>query len=549
MTTSRITSAVALVATLVFASCGHSASNATRTRHTPVPILMYHVIEQAPAGAPYSQLYVSEPDFAAQMRWLQRNGYQAVTQRDVWAHWHRGAALPRKAVVISFDDGYRSVAQAALPHLRSRSWPGVLNLTVKNLRVSGGLTDFDVRTLISSGWELASHTLTHPDLTTLDDAELTREVASSRKALRARFRVPIDFFCYPSGRFDDRVIRSVRRAGYLGATTTIEGLARPGQPYELRRIRVSAGDGVAGLARKLGVPQPTSSVEASGPVSGTSTPAPRRPTAAESYAYRWPVKPFDRQHPVRGFFGDPRIANHGESRQFHFGIDISAPNGTPVYATLTGRAYIHPLHDTTILVVAGSTEFSYWHVVPAIRSGQRVVAYRTVIGHIEAPYEHVHFSERQSGRYLNPLRRGALGPYSDATTPLVRSAVLDPDGSLVGEAYDETPIAVPRPWHDLPVMPAVVRWRLVGKHGKVVIGWRTTVDFRLTIPDASEFDRIWAHGVSQNHVRVPGRYRLTLAGASELRSLHAGSYVVEMAVSDTRANASRARIPLTLSDA
>jgi hypothetical protein len=278
-----------------------------------------------------------------------------------------------------------------------------------------------------------------------------------------------------------------------------------------------------------------------------SAQAQRRPATTETYAYRWPVKPLGRQHPVRGFFGDPRIANHGESRQFHFGIDISAPNGTPVYATLTGRAYIHPLHDTTILVVADSTEFSYWHVVPVIRSGQRVVAYRTVIGHIEAPYEHVHFSERQGGRYLNPLRRGALGPYSDATTPFVRSAVLDPDRSLAGEAYDETPIAVPRPWHDLPVMPAVVRWRLVGKHGKVVIGWRTAVDFRLTIPEASEFDRIWAHGVSQNHVRAPGRYRLTLAGASELHSLHAGSYMVEIAVSDTRANGSRARVPFELS--
>jgi len=99
----------------------------------------------------------------------------------------------------------------------------------------------------------------------------------------------------------------------------------------------------------------------------------RRPASSESYAYRWPVKPFDRQHPVRGFFGDPRIANHGESRQFHFGIDISAPNGTAVYATLSGRVYIHPLHDTTIAVVApDGTEFSYWHVVPAVGHLQRV---------------------------------------------------------------------------------------------------------------------------------------------------------------------------------
>src|SRR5580765_2425787 len=48
-------------------------------------------------------------------------------------------------------------------------------------------------------------------------------------------------------------------------------------------------------------------------------------------AYNWPVKPFGRQHPVRGFLNDPRIGGHG-SRAFHFGIDVAAADGTPVYA-------------------------------------------------------------------------------------------------------------------------------------------------------------------------------------------------------------------------
>ncbi len=301
-------------------------------------------------------------------------------------------------------------------------------------------------------------------------------------------------------------------------------------------------------ARASGAAAPAAATARTAP---TTSPRPQRQAAStEQYAYRWPVKPFDRQHPVRAFFGDPRIANHGQSKQFHFGIDISAPNGTPVYATQSGRASIHPLHDTTIAVVgADGTEFSYWHVVPVVRTGERVVAYRTVIGHIEAPYGHVHFSERIGGRYLNPLRRGALGPYADTTTPLVRSASLDADGSLVGEAYDETPIAVPRPWFDLPVMPALVRWRLLDRHDRTVIGWTTSVDFRLTIPAASEFDRIWAPGVSQNHVRAPGRYRLTLATSAHLQAVLPGRYAVEVAVVDTRGNGSRSRIPLTLNDA
>ena len=155
----------ALVATaataLSIAAAGHSEASGGHAA-TPVPVLMYHVIADPPARAAYPQLFVGEADFSAQMRWLARHGYRAVTLRDVWDHWHRGTALPPKPVVISFDDGYRSVAQAALPHLKARSWPGVLNLTVKNLRVSGGLSEFKVRMLLAAGWELASHTLTHP---------------------------------------------------------------------------------------------------------------------------------------------------------------------------------------------------------------------------------------------------------------------------------------------------------------------------------------------------------------------------------------------------
>ena len=250
MTTYRFTSAAAMLAALAFVSSGLSATAAKPSR-TPVPILMYHVIADPPNDAPYPDLYVTERDFAGQMRWLARRGYQAVTQRQVWNHWHRGGALPPKPVVISFDDGYRSVAEAAWPHLQRRSWPGVLNLTVKNLHVSGGLSQYKVRQLLADGWELASHTLTHPDLPGLDPRALTHEVSRSRAVLRARFGVPVDFLCYPAGRYDARVIRAVRQAGYLGATTTLEGLARPDAPFELRRVRVSRGDGVDGLAGKL----------------------------------------------------------------------------------------------------------------------------------------------------------------------------------------------------------------------------------------------------------------------------------------------------------
>jgi hypothetical protein len=93
------------------------------------------------------------------------------------------------------------------------------------------------------------------------------------------------------------------------------------------------------------------------------------------------------------------------------------------------------------------------------------------------------------------------------------------------------------------VTPALTRWRLVTAHGRVVLGWRTVADFRETIPSASEFDRVWAPGTTQNHVRSPGHYRLALARGLELP---AGSYVVEVTVKDTRGNHSTARSPLVV---
>jgi hypothetical protein len=65
------------------------------------------------------------------------------------------------------------------------------------------------------------------------------------------FHVPVSFFCYPAGRYDNRVVAAVRAAGYLGATTTAYGLARPGDMFTLKRVRVNRSDGVAGFVSKL----------------------------------------------------------------------------------------------------------------------------------------------------------------------------------------------------------------------------------------------------------------------------------------------------------
>ncbi len=213
----------------------------------PVPILEYHVLGAAPSDAPYPELYVTRPDFHKQMNWLENHGYQAVTLETVEQAWYHHGTLPPKPVVIQFDDGYRPQFTYALPELRKRGWPGVLNLKAEG----SDLYRSNVEAMIEAGWELASHTINHSDLTTLGAAELEEEVAGARKLLQREYGVPVKNFCYPAGRFDETVIGAVDAAGYAGATTEISGYASRNKPFELDRFEILGSAGVGGLAADL----------------------------------------------------------------------------------------------------------------------------------------------------------------------------------------------------------------------------------------------------------------------------------------------------------
>jgi peptidoglycan/xylan/chitin deacetylase (PgdA/CDA1 family) len=259
-----------LAAALLLAGCGASAGSRPArpkpappvvhvkpkprivTPHDrPVPILMYHVVGAAPPGAPFPDLYVAKAEFAAQLRWLRTHGYHAVTLGQVDEYWRRGVALPARPIVLSFDDGYREDFTNVRPLLRRYGWPAVLNLAVQNT-IDGKLTLPQLRIMAGSGWEIDAHSLTHPDLTTIDPAELRRQVAGSRRWIQSRLGVPVDFFCYPAGRYDATVVRAVRAAGFLAATTTRDGVASPRDGLlTLDRIRVGSGFGAAGLAARL----------------------------------------------------------------------------------------------------------------------------------------------------------------------------------------------------------------------------------------------------------------------------------------------------------
>ena len=271
-------------------------------------------------------------------------------------------------------------------------------------------------------------------------------------------------------------------------------------------------------------------------------------------SYGWPVKPFNRQHPVRAYLNDPRNG-HGDAKSFHFGIDISAPTGAPVYAVESGVAFV-TRGRMAVAVRGPSRTFGYWHVKPAVRN-QQLVGLHQLLGHIvdEGSGKHVHFAERVTGGpYLNPLRQGGIGPYVDRTPPRVAtikflrhrqeidSRALAGRVDVVAEIYDVTPMRVPAPWSNMPVTPATVGWSL-SHGGRYIRAQRTIFNSDHMLP-AKAYDAIYAPGTVQNWVGAPGHYRFYIARGLDASRLPSGISRLRMNVGDTRGNTSIAQVEI-----
>lgn len=290
---------------------------------------------------------------------------------------------------------------------------------------------------------------------------------------------------------------------------------------------------------------------------------------ASNGSYRWPVRPFDRQHPVRGSFADPRtvfkssptlhgVLAGGCSCSLHRGVDISAPDGSPVYPVASGTVtYVNS--EWVKVDSGGGQEFEYWHIRASVSVGSHVEAYQTVVGHIRRGSGHVHLTEVENGHAVNPLAPGHLGPYSDHTTPrvtsisfrrsetgrdtlpnLVRGRVM-----LVAAAEDDPTISAPDAWRGLPVTPALVTWEIRSWTGRVVLGRQVAADFRGDLPDRS-FWQVYARGTYQNMAVLghhysyaqPGSYLFKLSSAFDTRRLRDGAYDLVVTATDIRGNSS-----------
>lgn len=206
---------------------------------------------------------VSPDRLRAQLAYLLGRGYRPVTFGQAML------APGAKSLAVTFDDGYRSVRERAVPILGElgirgtvfvptdyvgqapAAWPGTDIWLGTAYRGELAVMSWrELALLAAAGWEIGSHTCSHPRLSLLDDAALARELAHSRACIERELGCSCTSLAYPFGDWDDRVVRAAAQAGY-GAACTLPVRLSAGSPLCWPRIGIYRHDGPALFRAKV----------------------------------------------------------------------------------------------------------------------------------------------------------------------------------------------------------------------------------------------------------------------------------------------------------
>jgi peptidoglycan/xylan/chitin deacetylase (PgdA/CDA1 family) len=235
-------------------------AGARRAGGPAIPVFLYHAVMDDPPDW-IAEFTVTPRAFAAHLDAVVDSGRTPVTISALADHLAGRAPLPPRPVLLTFDDGYSSVATGAAPLLKELGIPAVVFLVSTQV---GGTNAWDVdrgaaplplldadevRELLGQGWEVGSHSRTHAHLAGLDRQQLEKEVSGSRDEL-TRMGLPVPrLLAYPYGEHHLAVRRAARRAGYTGAFA-LDGTGT-GDRFALSRLEVQRGEDPAALVSRV----------------------------------------------------------------------------------------------------------------------------------------------------------------------------------------------------------------------------------------------------------------------------------------------------------
>jgi peptidoglycan/xylan/chitin deacetylase (PgdA/CDA1 family) len=227
-------------------------------RYQTVPILCYHRF----GGAP-NKMAVSPATFAAQLDWLARNDYRVIRLSQLTGFLQGRESLPRRAVVITMDDGYESVHRHALPLLRKYGFPATVFVYTDFIGAGDALSWNQIVDLKASGLiEIQAHSKSHRNLIERLPGEtderyrqaIEAELRVPRELLERRISTPVRHFAFPYGDANDTVLELMARQQYqLGVTVYPGGNPFYAMPTMLRRTMIFGDFDIETFRSKLQV--------------------------------------------------------------------------------------------------------------------------------------------------------------------------------------------------------------------------------------------------------------------------------------------------------
>jgi peptidoglycan/xylan/chitin deacetylase (PgdA/CDA1 family) len=203
-----------------------------------VPVLLYHHVVPDDKATKDTCYCVSITNFQAQMSWLSEHGYTGIPVTQLVDVLKNGGQLPPRPVAITFDDGMQDIYTTAFPIMQHYGFSGTLFLIANWINGEGVMNTAEVQEMISNGWEIGSHSMTHFDLTS-DYSQLRYQLFDSKHKLEDLFGVPVNTLAYPFGLFNNNVVDKVSAYGYSAAFALGRGYIQSStQIFDLTREEV-----------------------------------------------------------------------------------------------------------------------------------------------------------------------------------------------------------------------------------------------------------------------------------------------------------------------
>ncbi|MCX7698064.1 MAG: polysaccharide deacetylase family protein, partial [Candidatus Goldbacteria bacterium] len=228
-----------------------------------IPILLYHKIVNDHEKTD-DNFSISISTFKNHIEYLKNKNYVTISLNELLNYLFSKTKLPKNCIIITFDDSYKNILTLAKPILDNVGFKATVFVVSKSIglynfwdnpdeqRKEPCLDKDELLSLIKSGWDIGSHSLTHAHFFKITEDKIIKEIYGSKFDLEQTLKTDILSFAYPFGEYNNKIREFVIKAGYkLGFSIISPALTVTGDPFLIRRILIKKSDSFEDFKRKI----------------------------------------------------------------------------------------------------------------------------------------------------------------------------------------------------------------------------------------------------------------------------------------------------------